>query len=266
VPWSLWGLASSHENGATEPLLQRARLVSGSGPGFGRDYVDEAFNSGHTSRWTHFLFADGSVRGYTKNVHPDLRAHLGTRSDGLVLDPDVEIVVAVNPDEELVKNGSFEQPSTGLYGIAVINGGGGGKDFYWLVESGNFDVLRVPRMPKDGMQFMDLNGVSVGTISQILNTVAGTEYMFQFYYSENYFTNVPKTCDVDVLDGSGQKLASTTTVSRGNASASELDWQLCQIRFTATGANTKIRFTSTYTGRPDRGVFLDHVSVKAYRP
>ncbi|MBA4066297.1 MAG: hypothetical protein C0501_21795 [Isosphaera sp.] len=56
---------------------------TGGGPAFGRDYVDEAFNSRHTGGWTQFAFGDGSVRGYPADVDPALRAQLGVRNDGL---------------------------------------------------------------------------------------------------------------------------------------------------------------------------------------
>lgn len=58
---------------------------SGGGPAFGRDYVDEAFNSRHAAGRTHFAFADGSVRAYPGDVDPALRARLGVRNDGLPL-------------------------------------------------------------------------------------------------------------------------------------------------------------------------------------
>src|SRR5262249_35100761 len=49
-----------------------------------RDYVDEAFNSNHTDS-VHFLFADGSVRGFGRQIDPLLRARMGARNDGLPL-------------------------------------------------------------------------------------------------------------------------------------------------------------------------------------
>ena len=66
-------------------LRQKRLGGDGGGPAFGRDYVDEAFNSRHSSGWTHFVFADGSVRGYVANIDPALRAQLGVRNDGLPL-------------------------------------------------------------------------------------------------------------------------------------------------------------------------------------
>ena len=50
-----------------------------------RDYVDDAFNSNH-SDLVHFLFADGSVRGFPSKIDPTLRAQLGVRNDGQPLE------------------------------------------------------------------------------------------------------------------------------------------------------------------------------------
>jgi hypothetical protein len=57
---------------------------SGGNPSWPRDYVDDAFNSNH-SDIVHFLFADGSVRGFPAKIDPTLRAQMGLRNDGLPL-------------------------------------------------------------------------------------------------------------------------------------------------------------------------------------
>jgi prepilin-type N-terminal cleavage/methylation domain-containing protein/prepilin-type processing-associated H-X9-DG protein len=54
---------------------------TGGNPSWARDYVDEAFNSNHTDL-VHFLFADGSVRGFSAQIDPTLRAQMGVRNDG----------------------------------------------------------------------------------------------------------------------------------------------------------------------------------------
>jgi prepilin-type N-terminal cleavage/methylation domain-containing protein/prepilin-type processing-associated H-X9-DG protein len=57
---------------------------TGGNPAWSRDYVDEAFNSNHPDA-VHFLFADGSVRGFGWQMDATLRAQMGVRNDGLPL-------------------------------------------------------------------------------------------------------------------------------------------------------------------------------------
>jgi prepilin-type N-terminal cleavage/methylation domain-containing protein/prepilin-type processing-associated H-X9-DG protein len=57
---------------------------TGGNPAWARDYVDEAYNSNHTDS-VHFLFVDGSVRGFARQIDPTLRAQMGIRNDGLPL-------------------------------------------------------------------------------------------------------------------------------------------------------------------------------------
>jgi prepilin-type processing-associated H-X9-DG protein len=57
---------------------------TGGNPAWARDHVDEAFNSNHTDA-VQFLFADGSVRGFSGQMDPTLRAQMGVRNDGLPL-------------------------------------------------------------------------------------------------------------------------------------------------------------------------------------
>jgi prepilin-type N-terminal cleavage/methylation domain-containing protein/prepilin-type processing-associated H-X9-DG protein len=54
---------------------------TGGNPSWARDHIDEAFNSNHTDS-VHFLFADGSVRGFSAQIDPTLRAQMGVRNDG----------------------------------------------------------------------------------------------------------------------------------------------------------------------------------------
>jgi len=58
---------------------------SGGHPSWPRDYVDNAFNSNHIDA-VHYLFADGSVRGFHRLIDPTVRAQMGVRNDGLPLE------------------------------------------------------------------------------------------------------------------------------------------------------------------------------------
>jgi prepilin-type processing-associated H-X9-DG protein len=64
--------------------IDNAMWPTGGNPSWSRDYVDEAYNSNHTDS-VYFLFADGSVRGFGRQMDPAIRAAIGVRNDGLPL-------------------------------------------------------------------------------------------------------------------------------------------------------------------------------------
>jgi prepilin-type processing-associated H-X9-DG protein len=57
---------------------------TGGDASWSRDYVDEAYSSNHTDS-VHFLFADGSVRGFSRQIDATLRTQQGVRNDCLPL-------------------------------------------------------------------------------------------------------------------------------------------------------------------------------------
>jgi prepilin-type N-terminal cleavage/methylation domain-containing protein/prepilin-type processing-associated H-X9-DG protein len=84
---AIWcGMSGTHQvpGVGTYVWIDNVMWPTGGNPSWSRDYVDEAFNSNHTGS-VHFLFADGSVRGFGRQVDPALRAQMGVRNDGLPL-------------------------------------------------------------------------------------------------------------------------------------------------------------------------------------
>jgi hypothetical protein len=174
--------------------------------------------------------------------------------------------------DDLVKNGSFELPNVGETGIISIDAGKEPADFGWVVEAGDVEVFgqkydNLPGASKDGIQHLDLVGVSSGTISQKLKTKPQTKYVLRFWYSNNYaWTNKqkPATADVDItgtVGGNERNLVKTVKLSHGDASKDDLKWVEQEIRFTALGEETVIRFKDT-VGEGLGGILLDNVSVK----
>jgi prepilin-type N-terminal cleavage/methylation domain-containing protein/prepilin-type processing-associated H-X9-DG protein len=87
VSTALWcGMSGTHHvpGIGTYIWIDNVMWPTGGNPAWSRDYVDEAFNSSHTDM-VHFLFADGSVRGFSRQIDPTLRAQMGVRNDGLPL-------------------------------------------------------------------------------------------------------------------------------------------------------------------------------------
>ena len=84
---AIWcGMSGTHQAPGigTYVWIDNVMWPTGGNPSWSRDYVDEAFNSNHTDA-VHFLFADGSVRGFGRQIDPTLRAQMGVRNDGLPL-------------------------------------------------------------------------------------------------------------------------------------------------------------------------------------
>jgi prepilin-type N-terminal cleavage/methylation domain-containing protein/prepilin-type processing-associated H-X9-DG protein len=84
---AIWcGMSGTHRvpGFGTYVWIDNVMWPTGGNPSWARDYVDEAFNSNHPDS-VHFLFADGSVRGFGRQIDPALRAQMGVRNDGLPL-------------------------------------------------------------------------------------------------------------------------------------------------------------------------------------
>jgi len=81
---ALWcGMSGAYDVPEIGPYIWIDNVMwpSGGNPSWPRDYVDDAFNSNH-SNLVHYLFADGSVRGFPSTIDPTLRAQMGVRNDG----------------------------------------------------------------------------------------------------------------------------------------------------------------------------------------
>lgn len=85
---AIWcGMSGAHHAPGigTYIWIDNVMWPTGGAPSWSRDYVDEAFNSNHANA-VHYLFADGSVRGFRWQIDPALRAQMGVRNDGLPAD------------------------------------------------------------------------------------------------------------------------------------------------------------------------------------
>jgi len=166
-------------------------------------------------------------------------------------------------------NGSFEVPDVGLTGVSEIHPGAEPAGFGWKVNAGTVEVAgelypALPGPAYDGTQFLDLNGISIGTLSQEIATIPGDVYQVGFAYANNYVhTNEthPATAVVHVIDAmSGMDLLSPFSISHGNSTSTDLHWALSSASFVATGDSTILRFVSTTTD-PLGGILLDGASL-----
>lgn len=111
-------------------------------------------------------------------------------------------------------------------------------------------------LAQQGDQYLDLVGEGgTGSISQLLNTVAGNTYTLSFWYSHNLFSGpLTASASYSVADLTG-------TVTHSTGSSANLDWRLFTGTFTGTGSDT-LSFVNL-TGGPNEGIFLDNITIAA---
>jgi choice-of-anchor C domain-containing protein len=165
----------------------------------------------------------------------------------------------------LLQNGSFEDING-----AVLRGWGGytyGTGFSamagWTVGTGSVDIVVDTSPwtpPQSGFNALDLNGDSMGAISQTFATVAGGNYTLSFWYSKNAIAGGSSDPSMATysLDG-GTTNFNITATNAANVSGVLNRWTPVSVAFVATGASTTLSFTSTTAG--SGGVFLDSISV-----
>ena len=171
----------------------------------------------------------------------------------------------------LIINGNFELPAVPDSIVSIVPSGEP-LGFGWTVNKGDVEVFdgagsRGIGASFDGSQLLDLNGSSVGGISQAFVTTPGAAYRLTFAYANNWVHSTasdPATATVRVFDtGSGLDVVVPLTISHGTSTGSNLGWTLATLTFTPTGTSTTLDFDSTRYSTPFGGIFLDGVSVTA---
>jgi len=179
-------------------------------------------------------------------------------------------ILPATANASLIVNGSFESPDVGPKGVATFFAGPVPPGFGWTVNSGNVEVAGelYPPLPGpafDGGQYLDLNGISIGSIAQFFATTPGSEYQLTFAYASNYAHHDeanPALASVFVTDvASLTQLVTPFTISHGTSSASDLDWIVHQLSFTAVGTSTGLGFNSESRNTPLGGILLDGVAI-----
>lgn len=157
----------------------------------------------------------------------------------------------------IVMNGSFEDPSiTGNYYECVPAYPGacsGTTDVIpaitgWTVGLTSVDVVQGPTWAEDGIQGIDMAGTpGPGSLTQILTTAAGTDYVLSFWVSSN---GGPYT-DSLTVDWDGIPVATVSSPVQGT-------WQEHFFSVTGTGSDT-LAFIGNRGG--NAGALLDNVNV-----
>lgn len=175
----------------------------------------------------------------------------------------------------LIVNGSFEVPSavpTG--GIIEIYPGSEPAGFGWTVDSGTVEIIRQGYVggagpfngpAYDGQQWLDLDGISAGSISQSFATTPGVLYDLSFAYANNPYVNfsgIPQATVSLVDTSSGMGLITPLLISHSASTSDDYDWTLSgAIQFRAIGSSTTLSFSSDDPPSSDSGIFLDGISV-----
>lgn len=161
-----------------------------------------------------------------------------------------------------IVNGGFEDPDVATFlnvptGDSSLTG--------WTITSGNVDLVDavgngfVIGAAFDGTQYVDMNGTSGGTMSQLFATDIGTTYTLAFAYANNYSGSGSASAAVRVFDGAGDVL-SPQTVAHSSSTSGNLNWTIFSATFTARQATSTLEFASLVpTGTS--GVLIDGVSV-----
>ena len=180
----------------------------------------------------------------------------------------------------LILNGSFESPSATSSGkIIEVYAGSEPATFDWKVTSGTVEVTQQGYVDPDhqvfagsayqGSQWLDLDGISAGTIAQSFATKPGTLYALSFAYANNPFQNESSdsgnpSATVKLLDTATTDQLATLSISHDTSTANDYNWTLsAPLLFVATGTSSTLIFASNDAASSDEGVFLDAVTVAA---
>jgi hypothetical protein len=194
----------------------------------------------------------------------------------------LSLAVAVSPAQTLagpvLVNPGFETPpvSAGNYLNIAVGGEAAAGFTGWTVVSGDVDVTNLTApffginwaVPaKEGDQVLDLNGFTIGSISQDFVTTAGQSYAYQFWYTNNPLGGTNETASVSLLDVATSTGLGLQTVSHTSATLTDADWKFFTGFFTAIGAATRITFASTSgLGDSSGGIIIDAVGVDIAAP
>jgi hypothetical protein len=160
----------------------------------------------------------------------------------------------------LIANGGFEVPT-------VI---GGDQEFGapsaaiagWQVSAGSIDLVTsgtILGSAHSGLQMIDINGSSAGSIEQSFATVPGNQYRIELFYSNNpnpAFALPSYSASISLL-GTAQLLGSQ--VIHAGATEQDMNWLRFAHSFTADSTTTRLVLSSGQGGF--NGIYFDTVSV-----
>ncbi|NET42486.1 DUF642 domain-containing protein [Okeania sp. SIO2B3] len=149
----------------------------------------------------------------------------------------------------LVVNGSFEQPVTGMVDYPPSVPG-------WQLSGGiAIEFQRIPGQPYAGEQLVELDSLGVSGIYQDIPTEAGKTYKLTFAFSPRPSVSENK---LNVSWGN----ASVAKLEKSGEGLSNTDWQVYTYELKATSNNTRLSFDNLNETSDELGTFIDAVSVE----
>lgn len=121
----------------------------------------------------------------------------------------------------------------------------------------NVDWINTYWTPQNGTKSIDLNATSAGSIAQTFSTVAGQDYLVEFYLAGNPDGGPT----VKSLSVSADATSFTDTFSTAGKTRANMGWVKKSFTFTADDAFATLKFASTNTGA--FGPAIDNVTVQA---
>ena len=166
---------------------------------------------------------------------------------------------------QIITNGSFETPDVPTF---VTIAAGQTNIAPWVVNSGTVDVVDAsfgvsPSPAFQGQQYLDLDGISPGRVTQSFATTIGLSYTINFAYANNYINQPSASATVRLFDVGGNRLLQTITHS--TSVPGNLNWTIFGDQFTAVQSTTSLEFSSLSSGplpESGGGIFLDAVQIQ----
>lgn len=168
-------------------------------------------------------------------------------------------------NSRLIVNGGFETPDTRTYieiyaGQKTIAPWVVGGDSVEVGDAAGNGFIVGPAF--EGGQFLDLNGLERGQLTQAFTTTPGSLYTVTFAYTDNYYeSSEPATASVRLFDDLGDRL--NQTITHVGAVAGNYHWTVFSGQFTAVQSTTRLEFTSLSASPSGHfgSVMLDAVQV-----
>lgn len=171
---------------------------------------------------------------------------------------------------ELIVNGSFESTRLAPSGNFKVLQTGSSFLTGWTVGGKSVDVLGpgnpyIAGAAAHGDQYLDLVGSpGPGSISQILDTVAGQKYVLSFEFANNYNAGNGVISDMSqaLVEVAGNSTLLSEIIEHSGSEADDLKWATAIFYFTADSDKTTLTFSSYGPGSNGySGILLDNVSV-----